>query len=85
MSNLNQDLSQLLRVDFDDEEDDVENGKPEQKACLEYIQLIGIQAAKAKKEIRKALIVGPGKGKRLSLSEQTLEKAASLHGTDLVR
>nr|XP_043631185.1 phosphoinositide phospholipase C 6-like [Erigeron canadensis] len=82
----NQDLSQLLRVgDFEDEYEDIENEKCGQKAPPEYIQLIGIHAAKAKKGLRKALMVETGKGKRLSLSEQTLEKAASLYGTDLVR
>ncbi|CAH1438749.1 unnamed protein product [Lactuca virosa] len=79
-------LSKFLAIDFDDEEDeDVENEKPGQKAVLEYNQLIGIHAAKAKNGLRKALMVGSGRGKRLSLSEQTLERAASLYGTDLVR
>ncbi|KAK9061058.1 hypothetical protein SSX86_018238 [Deinandra increscens subsp. villosa] len=85
ISSLNQDLSQSLRLDFEDEDGDIGNEKPGQKTPLEYIELIGIHAAKANKEVRKALKVGLGKGKRLSLSEQTLEKAADLHGTDLVR
>nr|XP_043632369.1 phosphoinositide phospholipase C 6-like [Erigeron canadensis] len=86
MSTINQKFSQVLRVDdFEDEYEDVENEKCEQKAPPEYIQLIGIHAAKAKKGLRRTLTVESGKGKRLSLSEQTLERAASLYGTDLVR
>ncbi|PWA68665.1 phosphoinositide phospholipase C family, EF-hand domain pair [Artemisia annua] len=83
ISGLNQDLSQILRIDFEDEYEDVENEKVGQKSPPEYIELIGIHAAKAKKGLRKALT--EGKGKRLSLSEQTLQKAASQYGTDLVR
>ncbi|CAI9273748.1 unnamed protein product [Lactuca saligna] len=80
--------SRFLVVDSEDESDedeDVENKKPGRKAAVEYKQLIGIHAIKAKNGLRKALMVGSGRGKRLSLSEQTLERAASLYGTDLVR
>ena len=76
-------MSQILRIDFEDEYEDVEHEKVGQKSPPEYIELIGIHAAKAKKGLRKALT--EGKGKRLSLSEQTLQKAASQYGTDLVR
>ncbi|KAL8192897.1 hypothetical protein R6Q57_027345 [Mikania cordata] len=68
-----------------DGDGDVGKEKPGQKTPPEYIRIIGIHAAKAKKEVRKALKVESGKGKRLSLSEQTLEKAAARYGTDLVR
>ncbi|KAI3748848.1 hypothetical protein L6452_12238 [Arctium lappa] len=80
VSGSTQELSQFLDIEFEDE--DV---KYEQKASPEYNQLIGIHAAKVKDGLRKALTVGSGKGKRISLSEQTLEKAASLCGTDIVR
>ncbi|XP_071734407.1 phosphoinositide phospholipase C 6-like [Rutidosis leptorrhynchoides] len=86
VSTINQDLSSMLRMDeFEDEYEDFEDEKSGQKLPPEYIELIGIHAAKAKKGLSKALTVASGKGKRLSLSEQTLEKAVSLHGTDLVR
>lgn len=85
MSDLNQNVSQFLRIDDEDEDGDAANKKSGQKTPPEYIQLIGIHAAKANKELKQTLKVGSGKGKRLSLSEQTLEKAAADHGTDLVR
>ncbi|KAI3748849.1 hypothetical protein L6452_12239 [Arctium lappa] len=69
----------------DDEDEDVENEKPDQKAAPVYNQLIGIHSGKAKNGLRKALVVGLGKGKRLSLSEQALERAASLYGTNIIR
>ncbi|KAL7612428.1 hypothetical protein Lser_V15G08984 [Lactuca serriola] len=79
-------VSKFVAIDFDDEEnEDLENEKLGQKAVVKYNQLIGIHTAKAKNGLRKALRVGSGRGKRLSLSEQTLERAASLYGTDLVR
>lgn len=79
-------MSKFVAIDFDDEEnEDLENEKLGQKAVVKYNQLIGIHTAKAKNGLRKALRVGSGRGKRLSLSEQTLERAASLYGTDLVR
>ncbi|KAK1421334.1 hypothetical protein QVD17_23585 [Tagetes erecta] len=85
MPDLNNNFSQFVYIDFDDENGDAANEKNEPKTPTEYKQLIGIHAAKANKELRKALTVESGKGKRLSLSEQTLEKAASEYGTDLVR
>ncbi|KAD5962101.1 hypothetical protein E3N88_13574 [Mikania micrantha] len=85
IASLDRDMSQFHHIDSDDETGDAGNEKHEQKTPPEYIQLIGIHAAKANKELKKALTVGSGKGKRLSLSEQALEKAASLYGTDLVR
>ncbi|KAJ0705249.1 putative phosphoinositide phospholipase C [Helianthus annuus] len=85
VSNLNQNLSEFLRIDSEDEDGDAANEKPGQKTPREYIQIIGIHAAKANKELRQALEVGSGKGKRISMSEQTLEKAAEDYGSDLVR
>ncbi|GJR95077.1 phosphoinositide phospholipase C 6-like protein [Tanacetum coccineum] len=46
-------------------------------------ELIGIHVAKAKKGLRKVLT--KGKGKRLSLYEQPLQKVASQYGTALFR
>ncbi|KAJ0470883.1 putative phosphoinositide phospholipase C [Helianthus annuus] len=85
VSNLNQNLSEFLRIDSEDEDGEAANEKPGQKTPREYIQIIGIHAAKANKELRQALEVGSGKGKRVSMSEQTLEKAAEDYGSDLVR
>ncbi|MFS8013061.1 putative phosphoinositide phospholipase C [Helianthus anomalus] len=85
VSNLNQNLSEFLSIDSEDEDGDAANEKPGQKTPREYIQIIGIHAAKANKELRLALEVGSGKGKRISMNEQTLEKAAEDYGSDLVR
>ncbi|KAI3461660.1 hypothetical protein Pfo_018323 [Paulownia fortunei] len=51
----------------------------------EYKQLIAIHAGKPKGGMKEALKVEPSKVRRLSLSEQALEKAAESHGTDIVR
>ncbi|KAL9995864.1 putative phosphoinositide phospholipase C [Helianthus debilis subsp. tardiflorus] len=75
----------FLRIDSEDEDGDAANEKPGQKTPREYIQIIGIHAAKANKELRQALEVGSGKGKRISMSEQTLEKAAEDYGSGLLR
>ncbi|KAJ0564472.1 putative phosphoinositide phospholipase C [Helianthus annuus] len=85
ISSLNHDLTQLFEIDFEDENEDAANENPGQKTTPGYTQLIGIHAAKPDKKLSKALTVESGKAKRLSLGEQTLERAASLYGTDLVR
>ncbi|KAK9124500.1 hypothetical protein Sjap_014102 [Stephania japonica] len=51
----------------------------------EYKSLIAIHARKRKGGVRASLIEDPKKVGRLSLSEQSLAKAAKRHGTDLVR
>ncbi|KAL8027075.1 hypothetical protein ABFX02_14G072200 [Erythranthe guttata] len=51
----------------------------------EYKRLIAIHAGKPKGGIMEALKVEPDKVRRLSLSEQALEKAAQSHGTHIVR
>lgn len=51
----------------------------------EYKRLITIHAGKPKGSLRDALRVAEDKVKRLSLSEQELEKVAASHGTDVVR
>ncbi|KAI4305277.1 hypothetical protein L6164_028651 [Bauhinia variegata] len=50
-----------------------------------YKRLIAINAGKPKGSLKEALKVEPDKARRLSLSEQALEKAAESHGTDIVR
>ncbi|KAL8171442.1 hypothetical protein V2J09_023246 [Rumex salicifolius] len=67
----------------DQDPDDVES-KPHQEAP-EYRRLIAIHAGKPKGGLKEALAVEPNKVRRLSLSEQQLEKAAVHHGTELVR
>jgi hypothetical protein len=48
-------------------------------------KLITIHAGKPKGHLRDALKVDPEKVRRLSLSETQLAKAASSHGTDVIR
>lgn len=51
----------------------------------EYRRLIAIHAGKPKGGMKESLKVDPDKVRRLSVSEQALEKAAESHGTDIVR
>lgn len=50
-----------------------------------YKRLIAIHAGKPKGSLKEALKVEPDKVRRLSLSEQALEKAVESHGEDVVR
>ncbi|KAM0013248.1 putative phosphoinositide phospholipase C [Helianthus debilis subsp. tardiflorus] len=84
MSYLNHDLSQIPEIYFEDENEDAANENPGE-TTPPYVDIIGIPATKANKKLKKALTVESGKANRLSLSEQTLERAASLYGADLVR
>lgn len=52
---------------------------------LAYKSLIAIHAGKPKGGLKEALKVEVGNVRRLSLSEQALEKAAEAHGMDVVR
>ncbi|VFQ76600.1 unnamed protein product [Cuscuta campestris] len=65
-------------------EDDESGDDSDQKGNA-YKNLIAIQAGKPKGGLTEALKVEPDKVRRLSLSEQALEKAAESHGTDIVR
>lgn len=76
-------MSDILGVDYED--DDNEDEKSGHQTALEYKHLIAIHASKPKKGTRKALMDEPGKAKRLSVSEQALQRAASLYGADIVR
>ncbi|XP_076939128.1 phosphoinositide phospholipase C 6-like isoform X5 [Bidens hawaiensis] len=88
-------LSEILGVDYkeydneedddDDDDDDTEDAHFGQKTTLEYKHLIAIRASKPKNGTRNALRDEPGKVKRLSVSEDSLLKAANLYGDDIVR
>ncbi|XP_057979685.1 phosphoinositide phospholipase C 2-like [Malania oleifera] len=79
------------RNDLDEEDDkdeeDLDNGdsKLQQNAASEYKRLIAIHAGKAKGGLQEWLRVDPDKVRRLSLSEQELEKAIITHGADIIR
>lgn len=64
--------------------EDVESKSP-QNVAPEYMRLIAIHAGKPKGGLRECLKVDPNKVRRLSLSEQQLEKASETHGKDIVR
>ena len=71
-------------IDQDDEELNESDQKSCQQGAPEYKRLITIHAGKPKGHIMDHLNV-VGDAKRLSLSEQTLEKAAESYGVHLVR
>ncbi|KAL2526528.1 Phosphoinositide phospholipase C 2 [Abeliophyllum distichum] len=70
-----------------DEDDgvDEEDPKSQQIAAPAYKRLIAIHAGKGKGGMEDWLRVDPEKVRRLSLSEQELEKAAITYGRDIVR
>ncbi|XP_065872355.1 phosphoinositide phospholipase C 6-like isoform X2 [Euphorbia lathyris] len=68
--------------DQDDEECGCKNG---QRSSPEYKRLITIHAGKPKGALKNALKTGANNVRRLSMSEQELEKAASTNGIDLVK
>lgn len=72
--------------DLDEEvEDDLEDGdKSQHNLAPEYKHLIAIHAGKPKGGLDECLKVDPDKVRRLSLSEQQLEKAAETHGKQIV-
>lgn len=68
------------------EEEDLDDGeKSHHNAAPEYKGLIAIHAGKPKGGIDECLKVDPDKVRRLSLSEQQLEKYAVTHGKEIVR
>ncbi|KAK9282830.1 hypothetical protein L1049_011053 [Liquidambar formosana] len=72
--------------DNDDEEYlDEEEVKSQKNAEPEYRRLIAIHAGKGKGGLQEWLKVDPDKVRRLSLSEQELEKAVVTHGMDIIR
>lgn len=71
-----------------DEEENNDEGDDEgdpQAEAAEYKRLIAIHAGKPKGGLDECLKVDPDKVRRLSLSEQQLEKAVETHGKDIVR
>ncbi|KAI3458553.1 hypothetical protein Pfo_015216 [Paulownia fortunei] len=72
-------------LDEDDEDDDGEDPKAQQNEAPEYKRLIAIHAGKGKGGMQEWLRVDPNKVRRLSLSEQELEKAIITYGKDIVR
>lgn len=68
----------------DEDKDDVDHKSRPSVACT-YKSLITIHAGKPKGGLKEALKVEADKVRRLSLSEQALEKAISSHGMEVVR
>ncbi|KAM7499373.1 hypothetical protein LguiA_023787 [Lonicera macranthoides] len=74
-----------LDEEEDDDEDDLEDDlKEQQNEAPEYKRLIAIHAGKGKGGLDDWLRVDPNKVRRLSLSEQELEKAVVTHGKEIV-
>ncbi|KAK8517155.1 hypothetical protein V6N13_092441 [Hibiscus sabdariffa] len=71
--------------DEDDEEDLDDGDKSQHALAPEYKRLIAIHAGKPKGGLEECLRVDPDKVRRLSMSEQQLEKAAVTHGKEIVR
>lgn len=84
-----QNCNDLEGYDSDQDLDDFEISDPKSgsglKVAPEYKHLITIHAGKPKGTLKDGLKVAVDKVRRLSLSEQELEKAALSHGTDVVR
>ncbi|KAJ7959651.1 Phosphoinositide phospholipase C [Quillaja saponaria] len=74
----------MSESDQEDEDKIACDQKSCQKSAPEYKRLITIHAGKPKGDLQDALNVG-NVVRRLSLSEQTLEKAAESCGTDVIR
>lgn len=68
----------------DEENDDLDPESRPPVACT-YKSLIAIHAGKPKGGLKEELKVEADKVRRLSLSEQALEKAVSSHGMEVVR
>lgn len=85
-ANLDDDKEDDLSGNSDENDEvDEEDPKSQQNAAPEYRRLIAIQAGKGKGGMKEWLRVDPDKVRRLSLSEQELEKAVTTHGQDIVR
>ncbi|XP_051138210.1 phosphoinositide phospholipase C 2-like [Andrographis paniculata] len=72
-------------LDEEDDEDDGDDPKVELNAAPEYKRLIAIHAGKGKGGMEEWLKVDPNKVRRLSLSEQELEKAIVAYAKNIVR
>lgn len=73
--------------DQDDEDSDTASdwNKSGQLVAPQYKRLIALHAGKPKKGLRDSLRTGLDKVKRLSLSEQALERATTNYAPDVVR
>lgn len=72
--------------DHNEEEDlDYGDAKSQQHEAPEYKRLITIHAGKPKGGLQECFKVDPDKVRRLSLSEQQLEKAVTTYGKEIVR
>lgn len=73
--------------DDNNEGEDLDDADPKsnQHAAPEYKRLITIHAGKPKGGLQDSFKVDPEKVRRLSLSEQQLEKAVQIHGKEIVR
>ncbi|KAL6581218.1 1-phosphatidylinositol phosphodiesterase [Orobanche minor] len=69
----------------EEDEDEEEDPNPRQYSAPEYRRLIAIHAGKGKGGMKDWLRVDPDKVRRLSLSEQELEKAITTYSKDIVR
>ncbi|KAK9059711.1 hypothetical protein SSX86_020415 [Deinandra increscens subsp. villosa] len=77
--------SRSIAESKDDLEEDDEEDLQEDNSAPVYKNLIAIHAGKGKGGLDDWLKVDPDKVRRLSLSEQELEKAAKTHGPQIVR
>ncbi|KAJ7959648.1 Phosphoinositide phospholipase C [Quillaja saponaria] len=71
--------------DGNDEKDLDDGDKSQHNTAPEYKRLISIHSGKPKGGLEEWLNVDPDRVRRLSLSEQYLEKAAITHGKEIVR
>ncbi|XP_008233758.1 PREDICTED: phosphoinositide phospholipase C 2-like isoform X2 [Prunus mume] len=72
-------------LDEDDSNGEEDNDKSPQHVAPEYKRLIAIHAGKPKGGLVECLKVDPDKVRRLSLSEQQLEKASEVYAKEIVR
>ncbi|CAL5322699.1 unnamed protein product [Camellia sinensis] len=81
------DKDDLSEEKDDQDEEDLDDGKlkSQQIVAPEYKRLIAIHAGKGKGGLDDWLRVDPDKVRRLSLSEQELEKAVITHGKEIIR
>lgn len=70
---------------LDDEDNDDFDKSSHASEPPVYKQLIAIRAGKSKGGLKEALKIEINKPRRISLTEQALEKAAEVHGEDVVR
>lgn len=84
-SSLTADQEENEKSDSDKSCEDDDDSSHRPHVASAYKRLIAIHAGKPKGGLKEALKIDPDKVRRLSLSEQALEKAAESHGTDIVR